>query len=264
MKEIFDSASVAALLPREIPYRVTVCDQSPSTNSQVKALAEGGEDAWYVLIAKRQTAGRGRMGRSFYSPEGTGLYLSILLHPDLSRPFPLTVTAAVAGVRAVESVCGVSLQIKWVNDLYLEGKKVCGILAEGAYDPQGRLSYAVCGVGFNLRTPEGGFPEELKEIAGVLCDGRDGDLRPALAAAFLREFYTASHEDPASVIDFYRRRSLLLGKWITSPNGAFEGSAWVEAVDDLGRLVVRLSDGTKQALFGGEVSVRQDLRRKEE
>lgn len=264
MNERFDSASVAALLPREIPYRVTVCDLSPSTNSQVKALAEGGEDAGYVLIAKRQTAGRGRMGRSFYSPEGTGLYLSILLHPDLSRPFPLTVTAAVAGVRAVESVCGVSLQIKWVNDLYLEGKKVCGILAEGAYDPQGHLSYAVCGVGFNLRTPEGGFPEELKEIAGALCDGRDGDLRPALAAAFLREFYTASHEDPASVIDFYRRRSLLLGKWITSPNGAFEGSAWVEAVDDLGRLVVRLSDGTKQALFGGEVSVRQDLRRKEE
>lgn len=241
------------------PYRVTVTDETASTNADVKALAETGEEAGYVLIANRQTRGRGRMGKTFHSPEGTGLYLSLLLRPrcPASEAVFITIVAAVAAARAIKEVFSLDAGIKWVNDLYVQGRKVCGILTESSVDfSAGQLEYAVCGIGFNVFLPPGGFPEELKEIAGVLSDSYDKTARCRLAAAFLNEFYRSMGEDRSSVLAEYRRRSILIGKTVISPAGAFEGSAEVLGIDDSAGLVVRLSDGTEKVLSSGEVSVR--------
>ncbi len=241
------------------PYRVTVVDETPSTNTDVKALAEAGEEAGFVLIADRQTQGRGRLGRSFHSPGGTGLYLSLLLRPDCPAPEAVFITtvAAVAAARAVKKVFGLDVGIKWVNDLYLKGKKVCGILTESSVDfTSGRLEYAVCGIGFNVFSPPEGFPEELKTVAGALTGSFDETARSRLAAAFLNEFYQASEADRETVMAEYRRRSMLIGKTVTSPTGGFDGVGQVLGIDDSAGLILRLSDGSVRVLSSGEVSVR--------
>ncbi len=259
MKDLLSAGAVQEHLT--CPYRVALVDEIPSTNDAVKALAEAGEAEGYVLIADRQTQGRGRMGRSFYSPEGTGLYLSLLLRPRCapSQGVFLTVVAAVAAARGVQSVLDRDVGIKWVNDLYFQDRKVCGILTESSVDPiTGRLEYAVCGVGFNVFSPSRGFPEELASIAGGLCDTFDETLRPRLAAAFLNEFDRGWKADRASILEEYRRRSILTGKTVISPTGAFNGRALVLGIDDSAGLILRLDDGKELILSAGEVSVRMD------
>ena len=124
-----------------------------------------------MLVAESQTAGRGRLGRSFHSPVGTGLYMSILLRPTFSaeRALFITTAAAVAVCRAIEQETGLKPQIKWVNDIYLHEKKICGILTESSinFETKG-LKWAVLGIGLNLSEPEGGFPEEIRSVAGAL------------------------------------------------------------------------------------------------
>ncbi len=250
------SQAIQEILKNEY-YRITVVDESPSTNTAVKEAAKAGKRAGYVLIANRQTAGRGRMGRTFHSPRGTGLYLTLLLRPDTAEEIEhLTVLAAVAAARAVQSALGLEVGIKWVNDLYYNGRKVCGILAESAVDDFGKPEYALCGVGFNVFPPEGGFPPELAEIAGALCPVFDPTARTRLAAAFLLQFSRAMMEDFSSLMEEYRRRSVLIGKTVFSPSGFFQGSALVLGIDYDGRLMVRLENGKIIGLSSGEVSVR--------
>ena len=232
---------------------------SPSTNTELKALAEQGAAEGTVLIAHRQTAGRGRLGRSFFSPPNTGLYLSVLLRPDGSpqESTRITTVAAVAAAKAAEQVCGTKVQIKWVNDLYRAGKKVCGILTEGQPIPnENRLAYAVCGVGFNLCPPKEGFPPEIAPIAGSLTDTFDPTLRMPLALAFLEEFRKDLALPFSEILEEYRSRSLLTGKTVFSPTDSFSGDATVLGIDEEGGLRIALSDGTEQILRGGEVSVR--------
>lgn len=241
------------------PCRVRVVAETQSTNTDVKTLADGGEEEGFALIARRQSGGRGRMGRSFYSPGDTGLYLSLLLRPKSSpeEAVFLTVAAAVAAARAVKGVLDREVAIKWVNDLYLDGKKVCGILTEAAADPSAsRLSYAVCGIGFNLFPPKGGFPQEISSVAGALCEGNDPLVFPRLAAAFLNEFYEVNRLPRTRVLEEYRARSFLTGKRVTSPTGAFEGWATVTGIDDSAGLMLRFDDGRETVLSWGEVSVR--------
>ena len=150
---------------------VVFFDKTVSTNEEIKLIAESGEE-FTVAVAREQTGGKGRMGRKFESPVG-GLYFSVLLKPRFSAETCLKITtaAAVAMARAIEKVCGKSAEIKWVNDIYIKQKKVCGILTEGVFDAEnGHIKYAVLGVGVNVATPKGGFPEEIRETAGVLSD----------------------------------------------------------------------------------------------
>ncbi len=257
MKDFLSAARVQERLT--CPCRVSFVEQTLSTNADLKALAQDGAPAGTVLIADRQTQGRGRMGRSFFSPSSTGLYLSLLLRPDYSAQESafLTVIAAVAAVRAVKQVFDLSVDVKWVNDLFYEGRKVCGILTEASVNPaDGRLEYAVCGIGFNVFAPEEGFPQELSTVAGALCSSPDESARVRLAAAFLNEFYEAMQEDRASILREYRNRSMLLGKTVTSPTGAFSGFAKVLGIDDSAGLILECSDGTRRVLSAGEVSVR--------
>ena len=144
-----------------------------STNTLLKELADVAEAAapWKVMIAEEQTAGRGRMGRSFESPEGTGIYLSILMKPHIpaEKAVRITTAAAVAACRAIEECTAETPSIKWVNDVYVRGKKVCGILTEGSADPAtGLLNWAVMGIGFNVYKPQNGFSDAIKDVAGPI------------------------------------------------------------------------------------------------
>lgn len=240
-----------------IDWNVLHTEVCSSTNTDLKRLAEAGAPDGTVLTALRQTDGRGRGDHRFFSPD-TGLYLSFLLRgANLPKDgFLLTVTAAVAARNAVRCVCGAETKIKWVNDLYLADKKVCGILSEGAVDPEtGRLSYAVCGVGFNLFAPEGGFPEPIRKTAGYLCESRDGTLRDRLCAEFLSQVGALLSQPFPSVLDEYRNASYLTGKSVVSPQGAFLGSALVEGIDERGGLILRTDSGCI-TLNWGEVSVK--------
>ncbi len=228
-------------------------DRVSSTNTQIKDMALHGAAEGCTIIADSQTRGRGRRGRTFYSPEG-GLYLSTLLRPTASfDPGRITCCAAVAAARAIESRCPLSVDIKWVNDLFISGRKVGGILAEGVFTPTGEVSAVVLGIGLNVY---GALSPELTPIATTLREEEVMVEREALAAAFLNEWeclYTASA--PAEWMEEYRRRSLVIGKTVTVLRGNTCFEAVAQAVTDEGHLLVCTADGMME-LSSGEVSVR--------
>ena len=174
-----------------------------STNTVLKTLAAEGAPSGLALIAGEQTAGRGRMGRSFYSPAGTGLYLSLMLRPAMraEEAVRLTACAAVAAAETIEELSGRETRIKWVNDILVDGRKVCGILTEASVDCEnGMMNYVIIGLGVNLRDPEGGFPEELQSIAGTVFEAEQiPELRCRLAAGILDRLaaYAVKPSDPA-------------------------------------------------------------------
>lgn len=233
-----------------------------STNTVLKAMAAEGAPEGLALIAGEQTAGRGRMGRSFYSPADSGLYMSMLLRPTLpaAEAVRITACAAVAVAEAIEELSGLPAQIKWVNDIFVGGRKVCGILTEASLDCEsGGLSYAVVGIGINTAVPAGDFPPELRQIAGaVFGEERPPELRCRLAALVLdklMDFY-ARLEDPA-ILEAYRRRSLIPGREINilAPGKEPVPAAALSVEEDYS-LLVRLPDGSLRRLNSGEVSVR--------
>ena len=222
--------SIRLYLPPDLPIAaLSVLDTVPSTNTALKAAAAAGAPAGTVLIAAAQTNGRGRRGRSFYSPGGTGLYISVLLRPDFAPEMAIRITtaAAVAAARAIFDVTGKDALIKWVNDLYLDGKKITGILTESALSADGeRLEYAVLGIGVNVTEPDGGFPPEIRQIAGALLDEPIPDGRAKIAASFLSHFfrlYETIGTDTA-YMDEYRRRCFVIGSPITVHRGGAQRS----------------------------------------
>lgn len=230
---------------------VLVLQETDSTNLRLKVLArEGRIAAPCLLAADCQTAGRGRLGRRFVSPSGTGLYMSLLLSPPPdTESGRITILAAVAVCRAIEEMTELKPRIKWVNDLFANGKKVCGILAE-------RIDQGVIiGIGVNLKTPPGGFPPEAGP-AGALNVEID---RWTLAGRIARRLLAGMRqpEDPA-VLDAYRARMPLTGRIIryTAPNGR-EKSAWVTGVAEDGGLMVEDENGLS-VLRSGEVSLGSD------
>lgn len=234
-----------------------------STNTYLKKRAAGGAPEGTVVIANAQTAGRGRMGRSFASAPGLGIYLSMLLRPDAEAECVQSLTAgtAVAVCRAVERVCGVAPGIKWINDLFLKGKKICGILCESSVK-SGSAEYVVLGIGLNVITRPQDFPEELRGTAGSLYS-QTGIVyeRGKLISAMISELsamYEAWKTDPRALLDDYRRRCIVLGKTVeVSPvtGGVFTAAA-EEISDDFG-LVLRLPDGSVRTVHSGEVSISQ-------
>ncbi len=242
------------------PFTVTVQPEVTSTNTLLRQAAEAGAREGEVLIAEAQTDGRGRMGHSFWSPDGTGLYLSVLLRP--TGPIAevtclLTPAAAVAAARAVEAVAGTTADIKWVNDIYCHRRKVCGILTEGRPDPHtGQLAFAVVGAGFNVAPPRDGFPDELCERAGTVLPAMSEDARERLAAAFLNEFwkiYTALHM--GEFYDEYRERCLRLMQRVQVPFGKTLKAGTVIDVTPSFALRVRMDGGEVHDFRAGDVSI---------
>ena len=229
----------------------------------LKALSEEGASAGLALIAGEQTAGRGRMGRSFYSPADSGLYMSLLLRPSLSalEATRLTACAAVAVAEAIEELSGCETQIKWVNDILIGGRKVCGILTEASVDCEnGMMRYVIIGIGVNTRVPADGFPGELSRIAGAAFGAQSiPELRCRLAAGILdRLVQYAERPDAPEVFEAYKKRSLVLGKeiCILSPGREPVSATAEELLKDYA-LAVRFSDGSTMRLNSGEVSIRK-------
>lgn len=232
-----------------------------STNALLRQRAAEGAPEGCVILANQQTQGRGRLGREFYSPPDTGIYMSLLLRPrDLepSQAVKITTMAAVAACQAIEAVSGREARIKWVNDIFLNGKKVCGILTEGAYHLEtGMLDYVVPGIGFNVYPPAGGFPGELAGIADSIFRNQADEGKNRLAAAFLNHFLDIYRSgDPTGYAAAYRARSMVIGHaiQIISPTGT--RNAYALDVDKDCRLVVRCEDGTVETLSSAEISIR--------
>jgi len=227
-------------------------EELPSTNTVAKELAAKGVPEGSLVIAERQTGGRGRLGRDFESPPG-GIYMTLILRPrgNLEQCTMITMAAAVGVCRAMEKHLGISPGIKWVNDLYLNGKKICGILAEGAAAGE-NLKYAVVGIGINYQSPE--FTGELADKAASLYPHSEPPLSlSAMAGAAAEEVFAACKAyDSEEVYKEYKQRSLLLGKTVTLPDGR-EAKA-LDITRD-GRLTVEFADGTETDLNSGEVSV---------
>ena len=227
------------------PYTVTVAEEMPSTNTALKEMVN--PPVGTTLIAVHQTGGRGRLGRLFHSPEG-GLYLSVLIPPTDA----VTCRAAVAAARAVERLCDARIDLKWVNDLYLNGRKVAGILAEGVFSPDGTLTAVVLGIGINVGVTD--FPAELTSIATSLGNEGFRLTREDVAAAFLNELEMALRD--VTAMDEYRRRNLVVGREVTVLRGSDTYAAIVEAITDEGHLVVTDENKNTHTLSSGEVSVR--------
>lgn len=240
---------------------IEVIPITTSTNTVVREKAVAGQKEGYVLLANEQTSGRGRRGRSFYSPSGTGIYLSWLLRPGkytAEQATAITTMAAVAVCEAIEAVSEVEAQIKWVNDIFVDGKKVCGILTEASLDMEsGFLDYAVLGVGMNIYEPKNGFGADLTNIAGKIFSQSQGDMKNRLVAEFMNHFmmYYTNFEY-ADYANQYRSRSLAIGKWVNVIAGEQSQSAFVLGIDDDCRLLVKYENGEEETLSSGEISIR--------
>ena len=242
--------------------KLTVLPAAASTNALLREEAAAGAPEGCVLIAGSQTNGRGRTGRSFYSPPDTGLYMSLLLRPSrcpAQKAKKYTIMAAVAACHAIESLSDKKPVIKWGNDIYMDGKKVSGILTEASVGLEdGFLDYVILGIGINVYSPQNGFPDELKDKAGAVFSEAMDDGKNRLAAAFLNCFMTLcqSPESPFYKED-YRKRSFLIGKKILVllPEGTKKAAAL--DIDEDCRLIVRYEDGTIAALDSGEVRTQE-------
>ena len=238
-----------------VTWNVLRYDTVDSTNNVCKALAARGLDNTAV-IARAQTAGKGRLGRSFRSPEG-GLYLSALWR-DCPAEQLLTVTplAAVAVCRAVERLCGAACGIKWCNDVVLHGKKLCGILTEASLLPDGGAAWLVVGIGVNVE--QTAFPPDIADVAtSLVLQGLD--VSPdALADAILAQLTAlrAALADPAEWLAEYRRRCVNLGRPVRILRGDASRQATALAIDEQFGLTVQYENGETETVRSGEVSVR--------
>lgn len=236
--------------------RIIKLEETDSTNTYLRSLAEKGEKEGVIVIANSQRAGRGRCGKSFFSPADTGLYMSILLTPDFSieESLFLTPMTAVAVAKAIESVCDVKCGIKWVNDIYIDEKKVCGILCEGSFDhSSGRVNYVVAGIGVNLNRPKGGFPESIRNIATYLGEG---DIKEALIHRITEEFFSLYDALPSHTFsEEYKKRSIVIGREIEIA-GNETSIVTVVDIDEKFRLITKDKDGNIKILSSGEISIK--------
>jgi len=225
-----------------------------STNTTAKEMAKAGAKHGAVVMAESQSLGRGRRGRSFFSPAGTGIYMSLVLKPI--PPIPLTAFAAVSVCKAIENLTEKKPDIKWPNDLLLHGKKICGILAESIGN-NSEMPCVVVGIGINFMNPAGSFPSEIEDTAGaIFSEGEPAISRNRLAAEIINRM-TAKNLPPAkSILASYKSRMSMLGSPIKviCPNETYEAIA--QDVDLAGGLVVLKENGQKHNLTIGEITIR--------
>ncbi len=242
----------------DYPHPAHLYNSLESTNHTAKQLALGGAPHGTLVLAGQQTAGRGRRGRSFCSPAGSGIYMTVLLRPNLQAAdaLPITTAAAVAVCRAVQEKCGIALAIKWVNDLYYNHKKVCGILTEAAtHFESGELEWVAVGIGLNLTTAPATLGEALAPIATSLYpDGAAPISRAALAGEIARQLLALAPTFDAMAE--YQAHCFTPGHWVTVQTACESYPAKAIAVDNAGKLIVQRENGRQEALSHGEVSAR--------
>lgn len=231
-----------------------------STNTEISRLSAAGAREGTVVIAAEQTAGKGRRGRSFYSPAESGIYMSILLRPSLPMEESVRITTAAASsvAEAIEEVTGIPAGIKWVNDIYVGDSKVCGILTEASFSIEdNKLDCIVLGIGINLYQPDADFPEDIKNVAGFICDKKSFSYKNKLIASIIRRFMEYyANIGQGTYMEAYRKRLLWIGKKINIIAGDKKEPAVLLGVDEECHLRVRYDNGSEDAISSGEISIR--------
>ena len=236
-----------------------------STNIIARELAISGAESRTVVLAEEQTGGYGRNGKSFFSPYGTGIYMSIILNLKKEKKIFnssfITTAAAMAVAKSIEDISNESTQIKWVNDVFINGKKVCGILTEGAFSfEDGKLDYAAIGIGINVNFPKNGFPKELDNIAVSINSKNDtantkSDMRNVLVAKILENMYEYYFND-VNFYEEYKKRSFLIGKEVSLNIDNEEHIVKVLDIDKSFALVIEFHNGKIDRLISGSVNYR--------
>jgi len=266
---------ILSRLPEELQSKfiskLFIFDSLESTNITAKEMALAGATHGTAVIANYQTAGKGRGGKSFHSPSGSGIYMSSVLDTSVlgfSTPTLVTAHAAVCVCETIESLSSKVPQIKWVNDVFIGGKKVCGILTEAVTaravvrNTGGQFPSVIVGIGVNFVTPADGFPTELQSIAGSVfgLDVPPVTREQFIAGLITRIAYPSDGFNENEMLDKYRQRMLLLdkrvlirGSGMAESADSFEATAI--AVDDMGQLVIKKDSGEILSLIAGDVSV---------
>lgn len=251
-----EQSIVPNLRTKALGRKIDVFKTVDSTNNFAKSLAQLGAVHGTTVISETQTHGKGRMGRSFYAPLGMGIYMSIVLRPELSVEHSLLITscAAVAVAEAIENVSGLECKIKWVNDIYAGNKKLCGILTEASVNvEQGGLEYAIVGIGVNVQNVS--FPKAIADTAtSIKMETNAPVSRSVLAAEILNclEERLATVKEK-SFMDEYRRRSNVIGRRIEVIHNDVSEIMDCTGIDEIGRLLVRTASGEEKALMSGTV-----------
>lgn len=236
-------------------YEIHCFETIDSTNTYAKKLAKQGCAEKTVVFANSQTSGRGRLGKTFYSPENSGIYLSIIIRPnilvkDVSLITPAT---AVAVSNVLIDFVKADVKIKWVNDIFLNGKKICGILTESVMG-KNRPEYVVVGIGINVNPSQNGFPDEIKNIAGTLFEkSSEVDIETLSAKIVMSVVKEIEKLPDTSFSKTYRDRCFILGQEIELSTGE---KATAITTDDRCQLCVRMSDGSTKTLSSGDISIK--------
>ena len=260
--DVMTEVELGSLFENEfIGSEIHFYDQIDSTNNEARKIAENGAQHGTLVITECQNGGRGRRGKTWISPSGSGIWMSIILRPEM-EPYNasmLTLIAALAATSAIRKCCGTECYIKWPNDIVLNGKKICGILTEMSAEPDA-VNYVVIGIGINVNTTE--FDEEIKAVASSLFAETGQKIkRSMLVAAFATEFEKyydifIQTQDMSHLVEEYNSMLINAGKevTITDSKGAFSGIAI--GTDNKGQLIVTCEDGSVKNIIAGEVSVR--------
>ena len=250
--------------------RIQYFERVDSTNTFAKKILMEGESYPDIIIANEQEQGRGRLGREFYSPKGTGIYCSFILDPfiKIENSILVTVAASVAVSRAIEKVTNKDTRIKWINDIYIDDKKVCGILTEAVTDFEtGIIGKIILGIGINFNTPSESFPDEITDRASsVFMDDTFGVTRNQLIAQLIIEIDECMNDiENDEIIRYYRNKSLVLGKMLEITYFGQEKPIQGKAVDidRNGFLIIETKNGLL-TLNSGEVSIRQNKEERHE
>ena len=260
-----DILSVQGMLPylshAVISERIYVHKRLESTNKTAKEIAISGAEHGTVIIADCQTAGKGRYGREFHSPPNHGLYISFILHPAqlcFSTPTLITTRAAVVVCESIEAISDKRPLIKWVNDIFIDGKKVCGILTEAVMDfESGGTQWIVVGIGINVSTPTTDFPGDLRETAGSIFPSNNPfAMRNRLAAEIVNRLVAPEEQSSEQeMLETYRQRMFVLGQTVSVLGAGESYGALALTVDDTGRLIVKKENGERIPLSAGEIRI---------
>lgn len=241
---------------------IILYDVASSSNTLAKELAKNGKKEGTVVIVKSQTKGRGRLGRSFISNSENGLYMSIILRPQIpaDKCIDITVLAATAVLEAIESTSNIAPQIKWVNDIYIKDKKVCGILTESSYNYEANnLDFVVCGIGVNITPPKDGFDQEIKDIAGAIFENEaPNEYKSILCAKIIDNLLKYYKElDKKAYLHTYKEKSNIIGKSVDVYNGNEIVRGVAIDINDKAELVVKKKNGDICVFNSGEARVRK-------
>ena len=250
-----NNAINADILQKELGRDIEVIyyQKIDSTNTQARRLINKGKKNALLIVSNEQTDGRGRQGKSFYSPAETGIYMSLVFaaKKSLENAVASTTAAAVAVCKAIEAQTDLKPEIKWVNDIYLSGKKICGILCEAVSDIETqKINCVIIGIGLNIKTTE--FPEN---ILNASCLDRDVE-RTKMIAEIAKQLREIVSEDYGDFIDYYREHSCVLDKDIVFIQNSKETHAKALEIDETGGLIVQLENGEIKTLRSGEISIR--------